>query len=167
MPAPDDGRSAAQARAAIQAALGHIGFTLPGSITIRRARCGKPRCACAADPPSLHGPYIQWTRTVHGKTVTRLLTPAQYQAYAPWFANARRLRELAAELKPCPWPKWPGPKAGPRSPPARRRRPAPAPSAARTRTTPNHPKRREIEPAKLGNRPPQNTRNRRSPEFCR
>lgn len=96
MPAPDS-RSADQARAAIAAALGQIGFTLPGSITIRRARCGKPRCACAADPPSLHGPYIQWTRTVHGKTVTRLLTPAQYQAYAPWFASTRRLRELAAE----------------------------------------------------------------------
>ena len=81
MPAPDD-HSAAQARAAIQAALGQIGFTLPGSITIRRTRCGKPRCACKADPPALHGPYIQWTRTVNGKTVTRTLTPAQYQAYA-------------------------------------------------------------------------------------
>ena len=42
-------------------------------------------------PASLHGPYIQWTRTVNGKTVTRLLTPAQYQAYAPWFGNARQL----------------------------------------------------------------------------
>jgi len=91
--------SADQARTAIAAALGQIGFSLPGSITIRHARCGKPRCACAADPPSLHGPCIQWTRTVRGKTVTRLLTPAQYQAYAPWFANARRLRELAAELE--------------------------------------------------------------------
>ena len=91
--------SAAQARAAIEAALGQIGFCLPGTITIRRARCGKPRCACAADPPALHGPYIQWTRTVSGKTVTRTLTPAQYQAYAPWFANARRLRALAAELQ--------------------------------------------------------------------
>ena len=97
MPPPDP--SADQARAAIQAALGQIGFCLPGTITIRRARCGKPRCACAADPPSLHGPYIQWTRTVNGKTVTRLLTPAQHQAYAPWFANARRLRALAAELQ--------------------------------------------------------------------
>ena len=98
MPAPDD-HSAAQARAAIQAALGQIGHTLPGSITIRRTRCGKPRCACKADPPALHGPYIQWTRTVNGKTVTRTLTPAHYQAYAPWFANARRLRTLAAELQ--------------------------------------------------------------------
>ena len=44
-------------------------------------------------------PYIQWTRTVKGKTVTRLLTPAQYQAYAPWFGNARRLRTLTAELQ--------------------------------------------------------------------
>ena len=33
------------------------------------------------------------------KTVTRLLTPAQYQAYAPWFAGARRLRALTAELQ--------------------------------------------------------------------
>jgi len=98
MPAADN-RSAAQARAAIEAALGQIGFVLPGSIVIRRTRCGKPRCACKADPPSLHGPYIQWTRTVAGKTVTRRLTRAQYEAYAAWFANARRLRALTAELE--------------------------------------------------------------------
>ena len=98
MPAADD-HSADQARAQIQAALGQIGHALPGSITIRRTRCGKPRCACKADPPALHGPYIQWTRTANGKTVTRLLTPAQYQAYAPWFANARQLRALTAELE--------------------------------------------------------------------
>ena len=96
---PADDRSADQARAAIQAALGQIGHTLPGSITIRRTRCGKPRCACKADPPARHGPYIQWTRTVNGKTVTRTLTQAQYDTYAPWFANARRLRTLAAELE--------------------------------------------------------------------
>ena len=98
MPAADD-RSADQARAAIQAALGQIGFCLPGSITIGRTRCGKPRCACKADPPVLHGPYIQWTRTVNGKTVTRRLTQAQYDTYAGWFANARRLRALTAELQ--------------------------------------------------------------------
>ena len=98
MPAPDE-HSAAQARAAIAAALGQIGYTLPGSITIRRTRCGKPRCACKADPAALHGPYIQWTRTVNGKTVTRTLTQAQYDTYASWLANARRLRTLAAELE--------------------------------------------------------------------
>jgi hypothetical protein len=92
-------RGAEQARAVIEAALSQIGFALPGSIVIRRTRCGKQRCACKADPPALHGPYIQWTRTVNGKTVTRQLTPAQYQAYAPWFDNARQLRALAAELE--------------------------------------------------------------------
>jgi Family of unknown function (DUF6788) len=97
MPAAD--RSADQARAAIEAALASIGFCLPGSIVIRRTRCGKPACACKADPPALHGPYIQWTRTVKGKTVTRILTPAQYDTYAPWLASARKLRELAAELE--------------------------------------------------------------------
>ena len=55
MPPPDD-RSADQARAAIQAALGQIGFTLPGSITIRRTHCGKPRCACKADALTSNAP---------------------------------------------------------------------------------------------------------------
>ena len=121
MPPPDP--SADQARAAIQAALGQIGFTLPGTITIRRARCGKPRCACEADPPALHGPYFQWTRTVKGKTVTRRLTPAQYQAYAPWFANTRRLRALAAELEALSLQEMARAEAGPRSPPAPGTRP--------------------------------------------
>ena len=141
MPAPE-GRSADQARAAIAAALGQTGFTLPGTITIRRTRCGKPRCACAADPPSLHGPYIQWTRTVKGKTVTRLLTPAQYQAYAPWFASARRLRALAAELEALSlaemaraegWAKvTPGTAAPPRTRPVR----GPNPNYPKTPKTP-------------------------------
>ena len=41
MPAHDR-RSAEQARAAIEAAIGQIGFCLPGSVLIRRTRCGKP-----------------------------------------------------------------------------------------------------------------------------
>jgi len=128
MPAAED-RSADQARAAIQAALGQTGVCLPGSIVIRRTRCGKPACACKADPPALHGPYIQWTRTVNGKTVTRILTPAQYDTYAPWFASARRLRALAAELEALSlaemaraegWTKiTPGTQAPPRTRPVR------------------------------------------------
>ena len=165
MPAPDP--SADQARAAIQTALGQIGFALPGTITIRRARCGKPRCACAADPPALHGPYIQWTRTVHGKTVTRLLSPAQYQAYAPWFASARPLRALTAELQALSLAEmaraegWatitPGTPAPPRTCPVL----WPEPKLPQ-----NHPKRREISPLNPES-PPQNTRTRRSLQFCR
>ena len=97
MPAPD-GRSADQARAAIQEALGQIGFTLPGTITIRRTRCGKPRCACTADPPSLHGPYIQWTRKgrpLHHQDPHR----RRSRTAPPYFAAHRRLRQLITELE--------------------------------------------------------------------
>ena len=53
----------------------------------------------ASDPPTLHGPYIQWTRTVAGKTVTKFLTAQQLDRYQTWFDNARRLRELVSKLE--------------------------------------------------------------------
>jgi len=83
----------------LQAQLAQIGFALPGTINIAMNRCGKPTCACHADPPRLHGPYITWTRKVKGKTVTRRLTPEQLERYRPWFENTRRLRHLIAELE--------------------------------------------------------------------
>lgn len=86
-------------RAALAAALADLDGVLPGSVVVRRMRCGKRRCACKADPPVLHGPYIQWTRTVQGKTVTRFLTHEQLARYQPWFDNARRLKELVAKLE--------------------------------------------------------------------
>jgi len=89
----------AATRTALAAALAELDGVLPGSVVIRRMRCGKQRCACKADPPVLHGPYIQWTRTVQGKTVTRFLTHEQLARYQPWFDNARQLKELVAKLE--------------------------------------------------------------------
>ncbi len=95
-PTPADHDSA---RRALSDQLAQIDGALPGSIVERYQRCGKAACRCKADPPQLHGPYIQWTRKVVGKTVTRTLTDEQYQRYRPWFDNARRLRELTTELE--------------------------------------------------------------------
>ncbi len=95
-PAP---RQARRSQQRIAHALGEIGFALPGSVTQRMMRCGKRVCRCKDDPPQLHGPYIQWTRTVEGKTVTKLLSPDQLVRYQPWFDNARRLRQLTTELE--------------------------------------------------------------------
>jgi hypothetical protein len=83
----------------LQAELGEIDFALPGTINVAMNRCGKPNCACKADPPKLHGPYVTWTRKVGGKTVTRRLSAEQLGRYRPWFENRRRLRELVAELE--------------------------------------------------------------------
>ena len=89
-----------QARAErIAAQLADIGFVLPGTLTERHVRCGKPNCRCHADPPDLHGPYHQWTRKINGKTVTRLLSDDQLADYQPWLDNQRRLRSLIAELE--------------------------------------------------------------------
>ena len=79
--------------------IAEIGFILPGSVNVVRNRCGKPRCACHADPPRLHGPYTTWTRKIAGKTTTRRLSAEQAERYQPWFENNRRLRELISELE--------------------------------------------------------------------
>jgi hypothetical protein len=79
--------------------LAGIDGLLPGSVVSRRMRCGKPSCACRNDPPTLHGPYIQWTRTVAGKTITRYLSTDQLARYQQWFDNARRLKEIVAKLE--------------------------------------------------------------------
>jgi len=89
----------AATRQALADSLAQIDAVLPGSVVVRSMRCGKRRCACKADPPVLHGPYIQWTRTVNGKTRTRFLSQEQLARYQPWFDNARRLKELLAKLE--------------------------------------------------------------------
>lgn len=99
MAAEKDTRPWAATRRGLAEQLGQIDGTLPGSVIVRHMRCGKPGCACKADPPTLHGPYIQWTRTVQGKTVTRFLSPQQLSRYQEWFDNARRLKELIAKLE--------------------------------------------------------------------
>ncbi len=85
--------------AGIAAELASLGLALPGTLTQRHVRCGKPRCRCHADPPVLHGPYWQWTRKVAGKTITRLVPDEQLDDYRQWLDNHRRLRALVAELE--------------------------------------------------------------------
>ena len=75
------------------------GLALPGTLTVRAYRCGKARCRCRADPPRLHGPYAEWTRKMHGKTVTRRLTDAELADYQPMYGNARKLRAPLADLQ--------------------------------------------------------------------
>lgn len=88
-----------QAQQRITAAIAEIDLAAPGSVTRRESRCGKANCRCHDDPPRLHGPYISWTRKVNNKTVTRLLSEEQLSDYQPAFDNARKLRDLIAQLE--------------------------------------------------------------------
>lgn len=93
---PSDERAVRRLRDELQT----IDGVLPGSVVARRMRCGKSTCRCRADPPKLHGPYLQWThRGADGRTVTRYLSPEQLERYQSWFDNARRLRSLVSELE--------------------------------------------------------------------
>ncbi len=85
--------------ARISAELADLDYALPGTLSRRLMRCGKDNCRCKADPPALHGPYLHWTRTIAGKTVPRTLTEEQAARYQAWFDNARRLRELIADVE--------------------------------------------------------------------
>ena len=103
-PACDDGSvspdPAQRARAAaIAAELSAIGLALHGTLIRRQVRCGKPRCACHADPPRLHGPYWQWTRKIAARTICRWLSADQHHDYQAWIDNDRRLRDLLARLE--------------------------------------------------------------------
>ena len=89
----------AATRKAIAEALAEIDGLLPGSVVVYYMRCGKAGCICKADPPELCGPYIQWTRTVQGKTVTRYLSQEQLERCQPWFDNTHRLKDLVTKLE--------------------------------------------------------------------
>src|SRR5260221_609804 len=93
-------------------------------------------------PPALPGPYIQWTRTVNGKTVTRTLTQSQYDAYAGWFANARRLRSLTAELEALSLQEMARAEGWARIPPGTQ-----APARTKLVRAPKHPKTPGDQPA--------------------
>ncbi len=79
--------------------LAELGFVLPGSLFTRFMRCGKASCRCHGEPPQLHGPYLQWTRTAEGRTLTRLVPDDVADRYRGWFDNARQVRETLTALE--------------------------------------------------------------------
>lgn len=97
MPGPS--RAEQRHQEALARRLAEAGFVLPGSLITRRMRCGKPNCRCHAEPPELHGPYLQWNRSAGSKTLTRLLPADVAERYRGWFDNARRLNDTLRELE--------------------------------------------------------------------
>jgi hypothetical protein len=86
-------------RARVAAALGEAGFVLPGSLNVRSYRCGKANCACHHEDAKLHGPYIQWTRSLEGKTLHRRLSQEQLEEYRGYFDEAKRVKDLVSRLE--------------------------------------------------------------------
>jgi len=94
-----DHRAEARQIATELARLARSADVLPGTITERHTRCGKPSCACHNDPPRLHGPYRHWTRKIANKTVGKYLNKDQAHDAQRWIDNDHRIRELLARLE--------------------------------------------------------------------
>ncbi|MHB1584806.1 MAG: DUF6788 family protein [Acidimicrobiales bacterium] len=65
----------------------------------RHTRCGNHNCHCDGEPPELHGPYMQWTRTDANRTVSRIWSDEQLSRYQGWLDNARRARDTLSDLE--------------------------------------------------------------------
>lgn len=81
---------------------------LPGCVSTAMSTCGKPQCACKAQPPKLHGVYYRWTGLINGKPTTRTLTKAQAQECQRRIKNYRKLQTqihkiVAKALVQAPW----------------------------------------------------------------
>ena len=63
-----------------------------GSLSERYVKCSKPGCACAARPTARHGPYYSLTRTVGGRTQSRLVPAAQVDLVRQQIAAGQQFR---------------------------------------------------------------------------
>lgn len=99
MSGPNPKDIANQERIAVR--LAKVGFVLPGTLFERYTHCGKANCRCHGDPPQLHGPYYQWTRTTPGQRqpIVRRLSTELAERYWSWFDNTAVLRGIVAELE--------------------------------------------------------------------
>ena len=83
---------------ALKDQLHDLGFVAPGSVIERYTICGTHSCRCQHDLATRHGPYFQYTRKLHGRTLTRRLDAEQADRYREWIANRRRLDELTDQM---------------------------------------------------------------------
>jgi hypothetical protein len=68
-----------------------------GSLTERTVKCSRPGCPCRDRPDARHGPYYSLTRSVGGKTQTRLIPAVHVDIVRRQIETGRQFRD-AAEL---------------------------------------------------------------------
>ena len=81
---------------------------LPGSVSTASSTCGKPHCACKANPPQLHGVYYRWTGTLEGKRTTKTISKEVAKECERRIKNYRQLQReieklLTRALAQAPW----------------------------------------------------------------
>lgn len=86
-------------RSALVRQISELGDFQPGSITSATRRCGKPGCHCAKPNDPGHGPHLQLTQKVNGKTETQNLpSSAAVRKAETEITQYRKFRTLTDEL---------------------------------------------------------------------
>jgi len=70
----------------------------PGSLVERFRRCGKPYCHCAKPGAKGHGPSYSLTRSVKGKTVTKIIPKDQVETTRKQIEEYHRFQQVVSEL---------------------------------------------------------------------
>jgi hypothetical protein len=76
--------------------LGKLGLILQGTITKRTIVREDPH---NPEKEKTYGPYYQWTRKQHGKTVTVNLTASQAKTYQKAIDNHRSMEKIINEMR--------------------------------------------------------------------
>jgi hypothetical protein len=70
----------------------------PGSLVERYRRCGKPYCHCAKPGAKGHGPSYSLTRSVKGKTITKIIPKEKVEETRRQISEYHRFREVIGEF---------------------------------------------------------------------
>ncbi len=84
------------------------GPILHGCVSTLKSSCGKPNCACKANPPKLHGPYYQWSGLINGRITSRKISKDIAEECQRKINNYKKLQKkikdlLNEELKNVQW----------------------------------------------------------------
>lgn len=78
--------------------LAGIGDIRQGTLTERYRKCGKQNCKCAEDKAAGHGPSFSLTKTVKGKTVTRVIPKQAVDTTKSQIEQFKKFRQLSQEF---------------------------------------------------------------------
>ncbi len=74
------------------------GPILYGCVSTLKSSCGKPNCACKANPPKLHGPYYQWSGVIKGRITSRKISKDVAEECQRKINNYKKLQKKIKDL---------------------------------------------------------------------
>lgn len=78
----------------IRRAISAMNYVSSGTLHVRTKVCGRPNCRCAADPAYRHGPYYEWSRSIDGRIVHKILSERQADLVTQAISNYREVLRL-------------------------------------------------------------------------